>query len=73
MSNPFGIPKMNSQFASRAAASISSRVASLFPKAMFDAMVPVKRTGSCAAVVTRADVNTEASTCLGNNADYAAP
>jgi hypothetical protein len=73
VSNPFGIPRMNSQFASRAAASMSSRVASLFPKAMFDAMVPVKRTGSWAAVIMIVDVISRLSTCLGNNTNDVAP
>lgn len=46
VSNPCGMPHTNSQFASRAAPSICSRVACSFPYAMLDAMVPVKRTGS---------------------------
>ena len=39
MSKPCGMPHTNSQFASRAAASICSRVTSGFPYAMFDAIV----------------------------------
>lgn len=73
VSNPFGIPRMNSQFASRAAASMFSRVTSLVPKAIFDAMVPVNRTGSCAAVVTRVDAIFRVSTCLWNDTDDATP
>ena len=46
VSNPLGIPQTNSQLASRAACSISSRVAVAFPKAMLDAIVPVNKTGS---------------------------
>ena len=38
---------MNSQFASLAASSICSLVASGLPNAMFEAMVPVNRIGSC--------------------------
>ena len=38
---------MNSQFAMRAASSISAGVASVRSYAMFSAIVPEKRTGSC--------------------------
>lgn len=47
VSNVCGIPHMNSQFASLAASSICSRVASGLPNAMFEAMVPENKIGSC--------------------------
>ena len=46
VSNPLGMPQTNSQLASRAACSISSRVAVAWPNAMLDAIVPVNKTGS---------------------------
>jgi hypothetical protein len=47
VSKPFGIPHTYSQFASRAARSMSSLVAFGCPYAMFSAIVPVNITGSC--------------------------
>lgn len=47
VSNPLGIPHINSQLASLAASSICSRVALGLPNAMFEAIVPVNKTGSC--------------------------
>ena len=46
VSKPLGKSHMNSQFASRAAFSICSRVASGYPNAIFEAIVPVNKTGS---------------------------
>jgi len=46
VSKPSGMPHINSQLASLAASSISSLVTSELPKAMFSAIVPLKRTGS---------------------------
>ena len=66
VSKPCGMPHTNSQFASRAAASICSRVASGLPYAMFDAIVPVKRIGSCGTTPMACrhdeDVNSRIST-----------
>ena len=46
VSKPLGKSHMNSQFASRAAFSICSRVASGYPNAIFEAIVPVNKTRS---------------------------
>ena len=66
VSNPLGIPHTNSQFASRAAFSMSSRVAVEFPYAMFEAMVPVNKMGSWGTIpITLRHESTEKSRMSG--------